>query len=88
MIVLLIATILLQVADFWTTWKVLNERGSERNPLLCFIMDRIGVLPTLILTKAFAIGCCCLVYVTQPYILIPLIIFYGIVVIKNFKQMR
>ena len=88
MIILLIAIILLQIADLWTTWKVLNEGGNEKNPVMVFLMDWIGVLPSLVLTKAFAMTLCVVIYLVQPYLLIPLIIFYGVVVVKNYKQMR
>jgi hypothetical protein len=88
MITLLIAIILLQIADLWTTWKVLNEGGNEKNPAMAFLMNWIGVLPALILTKALAITLCVLIYLVQPYVLIPLIIFYGVVVVRNFKQMK
>lgn len=44
-----------QAVDFWTTKKIL-ERGHSRelNKVMAWLMDKIGVVPTLIITKGAA----------------------------------
>lgn len=80
--------IFLQIADFYITYKVLGKGGKEKNPIVKFIMDKIGKLPTLLLFKTAAIGGCGFIYLTQPYLLVPIIVWYGVVVFKNFKEMQ
>jgi hypothetical protein len=46
--------IVLQVADVLTTMYIL-KRGIERNLVLKWIMDKIGVIPTLVISKVIII---------------------------------
>lgn len=32
----------LQIADLWTTWRILKSGGTERNPAARFLFDKIG----------------------------------------------
>lgn len=62
---LLIANILLHVVyDFWSTWKIkkgpdgkigTEDDGIEKSKLVNFLMKKIGVLPTIILTKIISL---------------------------------
>ena len=49
--------IALQIADIVTTHLALTSgKGTEGNGLLAWLMVRIGVLPTLVLTKGLLFG--------------------------------
>ena len=49
--------IILQILDVLTTIKALNKPGIvEGNPILNPLMEKIGVLPTLIIVKVFTIA--------------------------------
>ena len=52
---LLAAFLLLQVADYATTHRILKLGGYERNPLVRMAMDTLGVIPALLLYKT--LGC-------------------------------
>ena len=52
---LLAAFLLLQVADYATTHKILQLGGYERNPLIRMTMETLGVVPALLLDKV--LGC-------------------------------
>lgn len=43
-VLLLILLVLLQVADIWTTHRVLERGGYEANPLVAWMMRRFGRL--------------------------------------------
>lgn len=48
--------IVLQVADVITTIIALDGPAHEANPLLSWLMDRLGVVPTLVMVKGTAIS--------------------------------
>jgi len=41
----------LQILDFWSTQKILSAGGRELNKLMRILMDKIGVVPALLITK-------------------------------------
>lgn len=49
---LFILIVLLNIADVYTTNRILRRGGSERNPLMAKVFSLIGVLPGLLLVKA------------------------------------
>ena len=62
--VLLAAFLLLQLADFVTTYEILRLGGYERNPLVKMAMDTLGVVPALLLYKVLGCAAGVLVYST------------------------
>jgi len=56
--ILLAIIILLQVVDTVTTATLLKQGCYEWNPLQKWLMDRLGVLPSLIATKLVFVGGC------------------------------
>lgn len=48
---ILLGVILLQAADIVTTYYALTHGGWERNKFVAKIMDKLGVLPGLLVTK-------------------------------------
>ena len=62
---LLAAFLLLQVADYATTHKILQLGGYERNPLVRMAMETLGVVPALLLYKTLGCVAGWLVYSTN-----------------------
>ena len=49
--------IVLQVYDFWSTYRIIVQKGGEeKNKILNFFMKKIGVKATLVLFKALALS--------------------------------
>ena len=60
--ILLGILIVLQIADYWTTMKVLQQGGHENNLVVVWIMQRLGVVAGLMLVKVFAAGVAAMIY--------------------------
>jgi nitrate reductase NapE component len=92
-ILFLIFTILI-VLDGYTTYRCLQlPSNKEGNPVLRFFMDKIGLIPTLILTRLIIVGLFgyCLwqynvLYLT--YALGALCILFAGVQVNNILRMR
>lgn len=54
LVVLGIINLLLQGFDFYSTKKLLGKGYTEKNPIARWFMDKIGLMPTLILGKGIA----------------------------------
>lgn len=89
-VALLVAT---QVVDAWSTWQALRlGKGIENNPIVAWLMARVGVFWALVVTKGFASA---IVVVAGHYgawesdlgqgMLLALIGFYGWVLWGNFR---
>jgi hypothetical protein len=48
---LFILLFFLQIADARTTWMILALGGREENPMLAWLMRKIGIVPALALLK-------------------------------------
>ena len=42
-LVALLVLLLAVIADFYTTWRCLKERGKEGNPMVAFLFKRVGL---------------------------------------------
>jgi len=89
---LLILIILLQAADIYTTLRVLSQGGREMNKLLKWLMDRIGVLPALLVSKAVVIGGFVYLYFGADLVFYPVVgglaVVYAIVVWHNYREIK
>lgn len=86
---LLATLILLQIGDFITTKKGMEIGLREVNPLLRRLMDKVGVVPALLLAKSLAvIGGVVLWYLQQEIVIGALIVFYLYVVINNYYEIK
>lgn len=76
----------LQLADIYTTHKVLAKGGMEMNPIMAMLFKRFGHMPALVVVKSAVCG---LLYWAQiPEILMfGLCVLYVAVVFNNAKQM-
>lgn len=85
----LIAVMVLQALDAWTTLRVLRKGGFERNPVVGWLMGRFGQVAGLMAAKAVAVGCAVVAYrYGGPYALHMLVIMgaiYAVVVVNNFR---
>lgn len=52
----LLCLIALQVVDWWTTRRVLALGGRELNPIVRWLMDRLGETAGLVAAKAFVVA--------------------------------
>lgn len=83
----LILFALLQVADIFTTWKVLSQGGRELNPVMAWVMGRLGVLPGLVLAKLALLG---LLVSCPPNLMVMagLCVLYAAVVVRNWRLIK
>ena len=92
MIYLLALFCLLQFLDGLTTHLVIRRGGREVNPVVLWVMRRIGTAPALVLLKALGIACGVVLYTFADsggvYALAILTAAYAAVVINNYKAYR
>ena len=74
----------LQVADSVLTVLVINGGGRELNPVMRWLMDRLGVAPALAVAKAAAIAY--LAWADIPALTIGACVLYAGVVAWNLKE--
>ena len=85
---LLATFVLLQLADIYTTHRILKGGGVERNPLLCKLFDRFGVLPVLLVTKAVAVAAVIAALTDYPWVVGGLDVFYAVVIANNLRILK
>ncbi len=87
-IVIAAALTVLQAFDGWTTYKILRLGGRELNPIVKWLMDRIGEYEALVVFKTMAIALVWVIAlnptVLTPYILGALCLLYGFVIKNNY----
>ena len=89
MITLLYIAIGLQALDFYTTYRgITSGKAHEANPLIIWVIKRLGLVPTLLLTKIAAVAMVISMYASYPLVLLPIIALYGYVVYNNFKIVK
>ena len=92
-LVVLAIFILLQIADVVTTYLNLKRPDrAEANKFIKSIMDKIGILPALIITKAIVIGLFvgAYIYAGSIYLAIAMgvvCVFYVWVIINNARML-
>jgi len=90
--ILLGILIVLQIADYWTTMQVLQQGGHENNPVVTWLMQRLGVTVGLALGKVFAAGVAVMIYyLGGDYAAIMLgavCVFYAWIVMQNYGQIK
>jgi len=97
---LLAALVALQLADIWTTLRVLAQGGRELNPLLAYLFARFGARPVLLVIKAalatwlwwFAHHYTLIglwgVRITIPQFLGVCCVLYALIVLSNWRQIK
>jgi hypothetical protein len=86
--ILLGVFIILQIADVWTTLAALKTgKAHEANPIMEWFMDKLGVLPALLITKAVIIGV--VVYFVNVWIMLAILnCLYVFAVYLNIKTLQ
>lgn len=88
---LLAMFVALQVADYWTTMRCIAAgRGHEANPVMAWLMARIGVGPAFVGMKLVAIALAMNLFVISfaPFVLAALCAWYGWVAWNNWRIAR
>jgi hypothetical protein len=96
---LLIIFVMLQVADIYTTHRILSQGGRELNPVMAWLFERFGHLPALVVVKCIIVGLVAryMVGVTAAVfgynvagdtVLAAFCILYIFVVAHNFNQIK
>ena len=86
---LLAAFLLLQLADFVTTYEILRLGGYERNPLVRMAMETLGVIPALLLYKVLGCVAGWLVYSTGTLWAMGMItVFMAGIIVNNEMVLR
>lgn len=87
--ILLIACLILQILDGWSTMRVLDHGGRELNGVLAWLMSKLGREHGIIVAKALTVllGVVLVIY-KQPIPLAVLDAIYVVVVINNSLTMR
>ena len=94
-IFLLILFNLIQCYDFYSTKRIVADRGGqELNPLLQKLFSLVGVVPGLIISKTIittAVGYIAVINIHHPVITVLLLvlngIYTGIMIMYNARQM-
>ena len=86
--ILFVLIVVLQVADAYLTSRILGAGGHELNPVMRLLMDRMGVMPGLVVAKVALSAMIGLFLRHQPLLLALIAVLYGCVVVNNWNQMR
>lgn len=86
-LVLFILVAALQAADGFLTWRVLRAGGRELNPAVRFLIERIGLVPGLVLAKLALVILVGLYLRDQVAALLPIVALYAWVVRHNWRQL-
>lgn len=85
---LLILLALLQIADGYTTSRILAKGGKELNPVMAKLFEAIGVKPTLIGKGIFVMALGYYVGLHSVELLLFICAVYVLVVWNNIKQLK
>jgi|GEM_PF-3552837 len=84
---------ILQIADLVLTWRILKLGGTETWKPTKWLMEKIGTMPALMLSKsAVLIAAAWVTFEAAPswwiYALCALCAFFGWVAVNNFRALR
>lgn len=85
---LFVLIVVLQAADAYLTWRILGTGGRELNPVMRLLMDRIGIMPGLLVAKVVLSATIDIFLYDQPPLLVLIAVLYGCVIVNNWYQMR
>lgn len=84
----LAAIVLLNVLDVLTTMHVLSKGGREINPMVSWMIGKLGIVPALLVVKVFALGVLYSQLAVIPmYILLIIFAVYVAVLANNVHAM-
>ena len=87
--ILLLALVILNVLDIYTTIRILRHGGSEVNPIMSWLMDKLGVMPALIVPKTLLLLAVWFYLAIMPTIVLAgLCCLYAAVILHNYKELK
>lgn len=86
-LVLFVLLVILQVADAYLTWRVLAAGGREVNPIVRLLMEQLGVVFALALSKLVLLVVTGLWLADHLILLLMLVTLYAWVVVHNGEQL-
>lgn len=87
-ILLFVLVLALQAGDGYLTWRVLRAGGRELNPVVRFLIERIGLVPGLVLAKGVLAIVSGIFLFDQPLVLFLVVLLYVWVVRHNWQQLH
>lgn len=87
-LLLLLLLALLQLADGWTTWRILRMGGQELNPVILRLMLSIGIVPALMLKGIAVIAAAWFFFLPYPWALGAMAAVQAVVVAFNFRSIK
>lgn len=79
----------LNIFDFYSTYKILRAGGNELNPIMNFLIQKLGLVWALAISKLIVLVCISiLVWFKMVYLLIVLICLYTYIAVHNFREMK
>lgn len=86
---LFMALMLLQVADVYTTLRILDSGGVERNKAMLWLMAELGPAGALVLAKIIMLMAMFLIWPSLPvWFAVGAVLFYAGIVINNLIVLR
>ena len=81
----------LQFADGWTTYRILNRGGHERNPIMLALFERLGAVPALVGMKLLLMGAAVIALLLAPvaaqWAIEGICLYYCWIVWGNWRQL-
>ena len=89
LIILAILLIALNIFDSYSTYKILRAGGKEVNPVMNFLIQKLGLVWALVISKLLVLVCISvLVWLEIVYLLVILVCIYAYVAVNNFREIR
>lgn len=89
LIILAILLIALNAFDFYSTYKILRAGGNEINPIMNFLIKKLGLVLALVISKLLVLVCIALlVWLEMVYLIAILVAIYIWVAVHNFREMK
>ena len=83
------ALVVLQVLDMYTTVRAMRHGHTEANKYVAWLMDKIGVIPAMLLPKILVMGFFGFYLSEWPwFVLAGLVCFYVWVVQHNYRTVK
>jgi nitrate/nitrite transporter NarK len=79
---------ILQAADAWLTYRIIDAGGRELNPVMRFLIARLGLVPGLLLPKVALLVLLALFLPAHPVFMLLIDCLYAWVVAHNLLQSR
>ena len=84
-----VVLVALNSLDIYTTIRILRQGGTELNPVVSWLMDKVGVIPALIIPKTLFLSACWFFLLDLPtMVMFGLCCFYALIVLHNYGEIN